>query len=47
MKLIGERGDYGYFGPVGQKGEASFSGKFAFSAIHLFDNYRIKLPNWL
>lgn len=32
---IGERGDYGYFGAVGQKGEASFSGKliFAFSTI--------------
>lgn len=27
-KFTGERGDYGYFGPVGEKGDASFSGKY-------------------
>ena len=25
---IGERGDYGYFGAVGEKGDATHSGKY-------------------
>lgn len=27
-QLLGQRGDHGYFGLVGEKGEASFSGEY-------------------